>query len=73
MLDQLRDVWKTGAAAVVMGLAVHALGVLPLPTALLLGVQVLCGAAVYLGLNLALKNESLYYVLSMLKQRRAAS
>lgn len=73
VLDQLRDVWKTGAAAVVMGLAVHALGVLPLPTALLLGVQVLCGAAVYLGLNLALKNESLYYVLSMLKQRRAAS
>ena len=73
VLDQLRDVWKTGAAAVVMGLAVHALGVLPLPTALLLGVQVLCGAAVYLGLNLDLKNESLYYVLSMLKQRRAAS
>lgn len=72
VLDQLRDVWKTGVAAALMGLAVHALGALPLPTALLLAVQVLCGAALYLGLNVLLKNESFAYVLSMLRQRRAA-
>ena len=72
VLDQLRDVWKTGVAAALMGLAVHALGALPLPTALLLILQVLCGAALYLGLNVLLKNESFAYVLSMLRQRRAA-
>lgn len=71
--DQLRDVWKTGVSALMMGAAVYALGlVLPLPTILLLGVQVLCGAAVYVLLNLALKNESLLYILSLIKRRKAA-
>lgn len=72
-LDQLRDVWKSGAVAVLMGLLVHALGkVTALPMALLLIVQVICGAALYLLLNLALKNESLLYILSLVKKRRAA-
>ena len=39
---------------------------------LLLCAQVLCGAAVYVLLNLLLKNDSLLYILSMVKQRRAA-
>ena len=73
VLDQLRDVWKTALSTVLMALAVYALGALPLPTALLLMVQVLCGAAVYLALNLLLKNESLMYILSLLRRRRAAS
>ena len=73
VLDQLRDVWKTALSTVLMALAVYALGALPLPTALLLMVQVLCGAAVYLGLNVLLKNESLMYILSLLGRRKAAS
>ena len=71
-LDQLRDVWKNGVSAAVMFAAVRAVGLLPLPTALLLLVQVACGAAVYAALNLILKNDSLLYILSMLRQRRAA-
>ena len=70
VLDQLRDVWKSGVSAVLMALAVHALRALPLPAAPLLLVQVLCGGAVYLALNLVLKNESLAYLLSPLKRRR---
>ena len=72
VLDQLRDVWKTGVSAVLMGVLVRVLEVLPLPTILLLGVQVLCGAAVYVLFNFILKNESLLYILSLIKRRRAA-
>ena len=72
VLDQLRDVWKTGVSAVLMGVLVRVLELLPLPTILLLGVQVLCGAAVYVLLNFVLKNESLLYILSLIKRRRAA-
>ena len=70
--DQLRDVWKSGLTALVMGGAVYALDFLPLSPAPLLAVQVMLGGTVYLLLNLALKNESLLYLLSALKNRRAA-
>ena len=72
VLDQLRDVWKSGLSALVMGGAVYALGFLPLSPAPLLAVQVMFGGTVYLLLNLALKNESLLYLLSALKNRRAS-
>ena len=71
-LDQLRDVWKNILSAAAMFAAVRAVGLLPLPMALLLLVQVLCGAAVYVLLNLILKNDSLLFILSMVKRRRAA-
>jgi hypothetical protein len=72
VLDQLRDVWKSGLSALVMGGVVYALGFLPLSPAPLLAVQVMLGGTVYLLLSLALKNESLLYLLSALKNRRAA-
>ena len=71
--DQFRDIWKNLVSAALMGAAVFALGLLlPLPTVLLLGVQVLCGAAVYVLFNLMMKNDSLLYILSLLKRRKAA-
>ena len=71
--DQFRDIWKNLVSAALMGAAVYALGqLLPLSTVLLLGVQVLCGTAVYVLLNLILKNDSLLYILSLLKRRKAA-
>ena len=73
VLDQLKDVWKSGLAAVLMAGAVYALGVLPLPSALLLLAQALCGAAIYLLLGFALKNESLLYFLSALRRRGAGN
>ena len=73
VLDQLRDVWKSGFSSLIMAFSVRALGLLSLPAALLLVLQAALGAAIYLALNLALKNESLLYLLSALKDRRAAS
>ena len=70
--DQLRDVWKSGLAAVVMAGAVWALGLLPLSLAPLLIMQIILGAALYLGLSLLLKNESLAYIFSLLKRHRPA-
>ena len=71
-LDQFRDVWKNGVSAAVMFAAVRAAGLLPLPTAPLLPVQVACGAAVYVALNLILKNDSLLFILDVLKKRKTA-
>ena len=71
--DQFRDIWKNLVSAALMGAAVYALGLLlPLPTALVLCVQVLCGTAVYVLLNLIMKNDSLLYILSLLKRHKAA-
>ena len=71
-LAQLRDVWKSLLTAICMAAAVWALGLLGLPALPLLILQVGLGAAVYLLLNLALKNESLLYLLAAVKNRRAA-
>ncbi len=68
-LDQLRDVWKSGVSAVLMGAVVYAVGFLPLPQVLLLLIQVFCGAAVYLGISLLWKNDSMLYILSIVRKR----
>ena len=69
--DQLRDVWKSGLSALLMAAAVRALGLLSLPPAAGLALQVCAGAALDLLCNLALKNESLGYLLRFLKNRSA--
>ena len=72
VFNQLKDVWKSALAALLMGGAVYALGLLlPLPGALLLVVQALCGLLVYLLLGFVMKNESLLYFLSALRRRGA--
>ena len=70
-LDQLRDVWKSGLSAILMALAVYAFGQAALPLLPKLLLQILVGAAVYGLLSLVLKNESLMYMLSILKKRNA--
>jgi O-antigen/teichoic acid export membrane protein len=72
LLDEIRDVWASGLSAALMALAVRALGLLSLGTLPLLLLQVLCGALIYLALNMILKNESLLYLLSLIKRRGAA-
>ncbi len=70
-LDQIRDVWKSGVSAGLMAAAVWAFGRLALPLLPKLLLQILVGAAVYGLLSLMLKNESLMYMLSILKNRNA--
>ena len=71
LADELRDCWKAGLSAAVMFIAVRALGGLGLPLALGLLAQIVCGAAVYLGLCLLLRAEGLVYALKMLKGLRS--
>ena len=71
-LDQLRDVWKSALAALVMAAAVYAFGCLSLPLLPKLVLQVLLGAGVYLLSGLALKNESLFDLLHLLRRSEAS-
>ena len=74
-LEQMRDVLPSMALAAVMFAAVSALGRPPLAPLGLLAVQVPVGIAVYGGLALLFRMESLRYLLDMLKRllgRRSA-
>ena len=54
-----------------MAAAVWALGRLPLGGIAGLALQIIAGGALYLLINLALKNESLVYLLSVVKHKHA--
>lgn len=62
-LEQMRDVLPSMLMALVMFVAVSAVGRLALPAFVLLCVQVLCGVAVYGGLALLFKPQSARYLL----------
>jgi len=62
-LEQMKDVLPSALMALVMFLAVSALGGLQLPAFVLLCVQIVCGAAVYGGLALLIRPESARYLL----------
>lgn len=68
--EQLRDTWRSALASAVMAAAVYAFGLLSLPLAVKLLLQVLLGGAVYAAANLLLRNESFFYLLSMLRRAR---
>ena len=68
--EQLRDTWRSALASAVMAAAVYAFGLLALPLPVKLLAQVLLGGAVYALVNLALKNESFFYLLAMLRKGR---
>ena len=68
--EQLRDTWRSALASAVMAAAVYAFGLLALPLLVKLCAQVLLGGAVYALVNLALKNESFFYLLAMLRKGR---
>jgi len=70
ILDQIRDLWKSAVSALLMALAVYAFGLLPLPLLPKLLLQILLGAAVYIAINLIIKNESFYYLLNTIKNKR---
>lgn len=69
---QLKDVWKTIAAAAVMAVAVWAMGLLAMPLAIKLLVQLLVGVIVYIMLCWVLKADGFLYALNMIKGLRKA-
>ena len=69
---QLKDVWKTIAAAAVMAVAVWAVGLLAMPLAIKLLVQLLVGVIVYIMLCWVLRADGFLYALNMIKGLRKA-
>jgi len=67
---QLKDIWKNGLASMIMAAAVYALGLIPMPIFIKLVMQIMLGAAIYIGVNLIIKNESFYYLLNTIKNKR---
>lgn len=60
--EQMRDILPAIGVAVVMGMAVLLLGKLPLPIVIILGIQILVGAVLYIGLSVWLHLEAFEYL-----------
>lgn len=69
---QLKDVWKTIVASALMALLVWAVGLLAMPLAAKLLVQVLTGVAVYIIMCWVMKVEGFLYALNIIKGVRKA-
>ena len=67
LLQELRDIFPTLALGAAMSGAVYLAGLLPLPLLPLLIVQILVGAAFYLGLSWLTRMESYRYIIDIAK------
>ena len=67
-MEQIKDVMPILGLNVVMGIVVYFAGFLPLPDIILLSVQILTGAVIYLGGSAVLKLKTFRYLLKTLKE-----
>lgn len=68
-LQMLRDNWKPFVAGGIMALVVMLVGLIPVNRIVLLGLQIVVGACVYVALSWFMKNESLEYLINILKKK----
>lgn len=66
--DQLRDLFPNISIAGIMGIGVLLIGFIPMNTYLLLAIQILFGALLYVLLSYITKNESFNYLLNFINQ-----
>lgn len=66
-LEQVKDFMPSIILAVIMGVCVYFIGFLPLPKIVLLLIQVIIGASIYIGFSEILKMEEYKYLINMLK------
>lgn len=66
-LEQVRDFAPGILLAIGMGSCVYFIGFLPLPTIVILLIQIMVGAAIYIGASALLKLEEFEYILGMAK------
>ena len=66
-LEQLRDILPSIIIALIMGIIVYFIGFLRLPTIIILLIQVLTGAAIYIGASALLHLEEFEYLFGMVK------
>lgn len=65
--EQLRDILPSIIIALIMGIIVYFVGFLRLPTIVILLIQVLAGAAIYIGVSALLHLEEFEYLFEMVK------
>ena len=66
--DQIRDILPGITAAVVMGGVIYPMVYLDIPDILMLAVQMVSGASVYLLISVLFKIDSLYYIAGVVKE-----
>lgn len=66
-LEQLKDILPNIVISVVMGIAINFIALMEMPKLLILLIQVILGIVIYLLLSVAFKNESLSYMLEIVK------
>ena len=71
--EQVKDILPSFALALLMGAVVYPISLISMPAILVLCMQVLVGAAVYVAMSAILKLEPFYYILNTIKQLKRRS
>lgn len=66
-MEQLKDILPNIVISVVMGIAINFIALMEMPKLLILLIQVILGIVIYLLLSVVFKNESLSYMLEIVK------
>ena len=64
-VEQIRDIAPGILLAVIMGVCIYFVGMIPLPTVAILAIQVIVGVAIYIGASALLKIEAFEYLLEI--------
>lgn len=71
MAEQIKDLFPTIAASVVMYGAVKLVGLIPMIIPVKMIMEVITGAGVYVGISYLLKNDAMTYLLTKWKERKS--
>ena len=71
--EQIRDILPSFLLALVMGAVIYLITLIPMPTVLILTVQILVGVIIYAGVSCVLKLEPFFYILNTIKQLKGRS
>ena len=71
--EQIRDILPSFLLALVMGAVIYLITLIPMPTVLILTVQILVGVIIYAGVSCVLKLEPFFYILNTIKQFKGRS
>lgn len=66
-LEQMKDIGPQTIASLIMLVCVLCIGTLPLNTWMVLALQIVIGACIYIGVSIILKIDSFFYILNEIK------
>lgn len=66
--EQVKDILLPFSIALLMGVAIYPIALIPMPVILTLLVQVMAGIIFYVGVSVVFKLESFYYILNTIRQ-----